>query len=194
MNIDMKKLIQNELLSNENVLWKGSPSLSKHFTKQDAFLIPLSVIWTGFMLYVFIIELFAGTFFVVVSGMFVIYGFYLIFGRFIVKRLTKRNTIYAITNLRILIIKTNSEGIKKSISSREIKAISDDSISCDKKGIGTIIFDAISSQQAINLNMGMDFLVNTSKIIAFFDVENCKHVYGIYERVKYSRRNFDLEE
>ena len=43
MNLDVAKLIQNDLWPNEEVIWKGIPCVSKVFSKGDVFFVPFSL-------------------------------------------------------------------------------------------------------------------------------------------------------
>lgn len=187
MDFDINKIVQNELLLNENIIWQGTPSLSKTFTKSDIFLVPFSIFWGGFAIFWFIAATTAGGMFGLFGIPFVIVGLYFIFGRFIVKKAVKRKTIYAITDIRVLIIRINSSGIKKSVSSAAIRTISSESNSCDKNGIGTIIFGSPPYWHTIYLNTGMDFFSGNLQngIIAFFDIEDCEKVIKIYRDLKY---------
>ena len=184
---DQKRIIQNELLPNEDVIWQGSPSLSKIFTKGDIFLIPFSVFWGGFSVLWFIGATFAGGAFGLFGVPFVIIGLYMIFGRFIVKNFVKRSTLYAVTNMRVLVVRVNSSGIRKSISSAEIKTIPNESTSYGNDGIGDIIFGTIPLGSSIYLNTGMDYFVGAKhgSTLAFFDIEDCENVFKAYKNVKY---------
>ena len=187
MNFDFKKIIQNELLPNERIIWQGVPCLAKIFTKADFFLIPFSVLWGGFAIYHTIEDtLIYGS-----PGLFgipfAVLGAYLILGRFIAKNARKRSTIYAVTNMRILVIRANSKGLKKSIASAKIKTISNESVFCGKNGIGTIIFGTAPFMHSIHMNTGLDVFSGLlqNAPVAFFDIENCEDVFGTYKNVKY---------
>ena len=191
MNLNIEILTKNELLPNEDILWINTPNLSKIFSKGDIFFIPFSVFWWVFaMIWLFGAISVGGVFGIFFGTPLVIIGLFLIFGRFVVKKVTKRDTVYVITNMRVLILKMSSRGVKKSISLLEINTVSNESVSWDINGIGTIIFGVIPLQHTLHLNTGLDFLFAPyqSGIIAFFDIEDCEHVYGIYKKLKHRDR------
>ena len=196
MFIEAKTIIQNELLNNEDVIWHGAPYLAKHFIKFDIFFIPFSVFWLILLIHMLSGILINITDFhpigiillIPVSVAFMIFGLYFVFGRFIMKRSIKKRTIYAITNKRILVIRMSLNGAIKKVSSREINSISDESVSCDNNGIGTISFGAIpiwSANLYTDINMGTLTDSDNNGIIVFYDIEDCMHVFNMYKDVKY---------
>jgi len=48
LNPDSMTAIQPELTSGENFIWAGRPSGSVIFHKEDAFLVPFSLLWARF--------------------------------------------------------------------------------------------------------------------------------------------------
>lgn len=187
MHFDSKNMFSKELLPNENILWLGKPSLKKNFTKIDFFLVPFGLFWGGFAVFWFIAASIAGGAFSLFGLPFVIIGVYITFGRFYIKIKNKKNTYYVITNMRILIVKSNADGIKKNFTTVDIKSIPSESVSCDKKGFGTIIFGVVPFARLMYLNTGMDFLagVCNTDIVAFFDIDECEKVLRIYRNAKY---------
>ena len=51
LNPDSMTAIQPELTSGENFIWAGRPSGSVIFHKEDAFLVPFSLLWGGFAIF-----------------------------------------------------------------------------------------------------------------------------------------------
>jgi len=98
------------LRRDEQLLWHGTPDARVWFTSEDAFLIPFSLLWSGFA--------FSWEFGVVSSGgpglaqlwgiPFMALGLYLVVGRFFYKSYRKRHTVYAITTKRALILEPRS--------------------------------------------------------------------------------------
>jgi hypothetical protein len=89
----------------ERLVWWGQPDPAKHFTGIDAYLIPFSVLWAGFSSFWISAAARSGASlpFVLFGLPFVAMGLYFVFGRFIVKARRKRQTTYALTNLRALV-------------------------------------------------------------------------------------------
>jgi hypothetical protein len=105
--------IQPELSSGENLLWSGQPNPSVIFHKEDAFLIPFSLLWGGFAIFweaaaSGMVGLarrdHAPGFFLLWGIPFVLIGQYLIWGRFLYAAWLKKSTYYGVTNRRVIII------------------------------------------------------------------------------------------
>ena len=178
-----------ELLPNETILWHGKPSLEKVFTKYDFFLVPFSILWGGFAIIWFVMATVFGGVFGLFGIPFIVTGIYIIFRRFLVKKRDKKRTYYAITDTRVLVIKTDRNGNRKSLSSAQIRTIQSESVSYDKNGIGTIMFGATPYWVKMYQNTGMDFFAGFSQsdAVSFFDVENCENVLKIYKDIKYQQ-------
>jgi hypothetical protein len=137
--------IERELNSGEHLLWKGRPRGGIRLRSIDFFLIPFSLIWSGF-------AFFAG-FAAVVSVKrgsndwsalipvipFVLAGFYILIGRFFVDAITRSKTEYAVTNRRAIIV---SGLFSRSIKSIDLRSTSE--IALNERGdkSGTITFGA----------------------------------------------------
>jgi hypothetical protein len=107
--------IQPELLSGESIYWAGMPNPRRIFHSDDWALIPFSLLWGGFAIFWEASVLgclnfgskssahSAPSFFVLWGIPFVLFGQYMIWGRFIVDGWLKRRTFYAVTNRRVLL-------------------------------------------------------------------------------------------
>jgi hypothetical protein len=97
---------QLDLRPDERLLWCGHPDPGVWFTPADAFMIPFSLLWTGFAIFWeagVVTE--GGPGFSAVWGVpFVALGIYLVFGRFIYKHYRKKRTSYWITTERAAVI------------------------------------------------------------------------------------------
>ena len=106
--------IQPELTSGESVLWTGQPNQSKIFHKEDAFLVPFSLLWGGFA--IFWEAGVAGLWpsgprshetwiFGVIWGIpFVLIGQYFIWGRCLYAAWKKKRMHYAVTDRRVIVV------------------------------------------------------------------------------------------
>lgn len=165
----------NSLLPNEHIIWAGTPNLNKKFTDSDIFLIPFSLFWFLFSLFweysallglinyirfeshKEVIEILPFPF---VGLVFVLIGYYLLFGRFTYKRRKNNNTFYALSNSRVLIL------IKDKLTSININTLKKIEIYRKKNKIGSIILGSsviskkISSKQKYYENTGLDFFTN----------------------------------
>ncbi|MGB1234415.1 MAG: hypothetical protein ACPG5U_01625 [Planktomarina sp.] len=96
------------LAKGERLLWQGKPDSSVLVTgPQDIVLIPFSLAWGGFALFwnISVWNMGAPFFFKIFGLPFLIVGAYMVFGRFFFSAYKRKDTQYAITNIRALIIK-----------------------------------------------------------------------------------------
>jgi hypothetical protein len=121
--------LQPELLSGESVLWTGRPNFGVIFHSDDWYLIPFSLLWGGFSIFweSGVLGYWGhgskGTpsIFMALWGIpFVVFGQYMIWGRFLHDAWRKRRIYYAVTNRRVLILQ---EGWKRKTSSTYLEVI-----------------------------------------------------------------------
>lgn len=143
--------IQQHLQGDERLLWSGQPAAGIRFRKQDIFLVPFSLMWGGFAIFweVMAVSLTFGgeqqneglPLFAIIFPLFglpfVIVGLYLIFGRFWVDAKKRKNTLYGITDQRIIIL---SGLFSRSIKSLNLKTLTDVSMTQKFDGSGDISF------------------------------------------------------
>ncbi|MGH9170807.1 MAG: hypothetical protein ACRD0Z_08040 [Acidimicrobiales bacterium] len=85
----------------ERVLWRGRPDARVIFARQDAYLVPVSVVWTGFFAVMSLSGHLGPRGGIGLGAVpFLAFGAYLVLGRFVTKVLGRRRTRYAITNQR----------------------------------------------------------------------------------------------
>lgn len=185
---EAKYVIKDELMLGEEIIWCGQPNKSKIFSKSDAFLVPFSLFWGGFaIVWTILATKYEGSF-GIIGIPFIIIGIYFIVGRFFAKRYNKNHTYYAITNSRILIVKTDLNEDKVGIVSAKVDMIEKESCVTDKNGVGTITFGQLLPSQAIYLNTGLEFLSGLlngdNNVVAFVDIEDCDEVLSLYRKVR----------
>ena len=90
----------------EDILWMGQPIPYLLFSWRDLYLIPFSLMWGGFAIFweLMAISGDAPLLFKLWGIPFVVVGQYMIWGRFVHKFLRRRNTYYAITENRVLVL------------------------------------------------------------------------------------------
>ncbi|MBS1993279.1 MAG: hypothetical protein JSS86_16325 [Cyanobacteria bacterium SZAS LIN-2] len=111
---DIPNLFKADLQKGEKVLWSGQP-VPRWFTPADIIMVPFSLLWGGFaffweggVLTMYLSNRNPALLFMVFWGIpFVLMGSYLIFGRFLIERWRQKNTFYAVTNQRLLILHTS---------------------------------------------------------------------------------------
>jgi hypothetical protein len=117
INYDIENELRPHLSSDEKLIWTGKPKTGIMFRSSDAYLIPFSLLWCGFAIFweASVIVTDAPFFFKLWGIPFVLIGLYTTVGRFFLDAKKRSNTIYGITNDRIM--------IKTGIFSREIKSL-----------------------------------------------------------------------
>jgi hypothetical protein len=188
----MDRELKKTLLEHEQVLWVGRPKQTVVFTRDDRLLIPFSILWGGFAIYWEIITFFskdeAGTgsplIFIILGLPFAIFGVYTILGRFIYKAWSKRNTYYAITNKRIIVL----DKAKESFQTTDIRSIPSINRTMGPNGIGSVSFGKTKIKPALE-NTGMDFLdpYIDSRVLTFYDIPDASKVYKIVHKLKHKR-------
>lgn len=183
----INELFKDDLLKNEEILWCSQPE-TVIFSLEDFFLIPFSILWGGFSIFWEASVLTHGVpFFFSLFGIpFVIVGLYFIFGRFIYKIIKTKNTYYAVTNKRILIL-TNL--FTKSIRTEFINQITCINKSVRSNGVGTLKFGNSSFFQGMWGNSGMEFFGSryNKDVPAFYNIQDADEVYKIVSELKNSK-------
>jgi hypothetical protein len=108
----------------ERLLWEGYPSQRLFvLTKQDAVLIPFSILWGGFALFWNVGVWVAGAplFFSLFGLPFLAVGAYMTVGRFYHDRYLRRHTVYALTDRRAFI--ASSAFGKRTLRDKQITAM-----------------------------------------------------------------------
>jgi hypothetical protein len=181
----IENVFDNELLREERILWTGQPETSVLFTRADIFLVPFSLLWGGFAFFweITAISMKAPMDFWLFGIPFVIIGFYIVFGRFLVKNRRKRRTFYALTNQRVLILSTF---ISRSLQAQFIEQIPSININVRKNGIGTITFGNTSWMNSMYGNTGLEFFSSFYGInsLSFYDIKNANEVYQLVNQVR----------
>ncbi|MGB8194112.1 MAG: hypothetical protein WCF67_19425 [Chitinophagaceae bacterium] len=182
MDFEAQNELRPALSHGERLLWTGKPKAGVIFRPFDIFLIPFSLVWFGFAIFWVASVLSTGVYWFALFGIpFLIIGFYISVGRFISDSRRRKNTVYGITNDRVVI----KAGIKRpDIKSLNIKTISDITYNEKADGSGTIIFGPALMQ---NFNPGSfnAFNAGGSKAISILEfIPEVKKVYEILLRVQ----------
>jgi hypothetical protein len=107
MALDQQDSFRGKLLSGERIVWAGQPMTGLMFTARDLFLVPFSVVWCGFAIVWTAAAAFGGAGpFALFGLIFVAVGLGITVGRFLVDAWLRRSTRYALTNRRVLILRT----------------------------------------------------------------------------------------
>ncbi len=183
MDYEATTIIQKELGPDEDLLWAGRPKQGIVFRSEDIFFIPFSLLWGGFAIFWEVMAIRA-----VLAGMkkgeleviilpifgipFVIMGLYLIFGRFFIDAMRRKNTFYGLTNKRVIIV---SGLFGRKVDSLNIDGITELSFAEKSGGYGSITFgrtDKLSSSYTASAWPGAK-----NSIPMFELIPNAKDVY-----------------
>ena len=131
-------IFRQYLTQDEYVVWSGKPERIRLFTLSDIFLVPFSIMWCGFAVFweYQVIHSNAPRFLTLWGIPFIIVGIYIVFGRFVTRYITLKNTVYAVTNRRILFLRGNR---LTTLSAQNLPPMN---VSMNSDGTGTITFDA----------------------------------------------------
>jgi hypothetical protein len=108
--MDPYQQVQPYLRADEQLLWYGAPDPRLWFTPADAFRVPFSLLWCGFVIFWESMAVaHGGSVFIRLWGiLFVVVGLYVAVGRFFYKNYRKRRTAYAVTTRRAIVIAMRS--------------------------------------------------------------------------------------
>jgi hypothetical protein len=206
-----QEAFRNELQQGESLLWSGQPDPNKWFVKEDIFALPFSILWLGFALFwewgaltpLRMHEKFSShgapdafTYFPYIFPLFglpfVFIGLYMVFGRIIVRRWTRKRTFYAVTDKRVMVLVRSFRG--SNLRSKSIADIDDINKSADASGRGTVTFGpaagmgntpAWAANMATSMNWGPGRSQMMSMLpLAFEDIPDAARVYELVSSKK----------
>lgn len=173
--------VAGRLLPDERVVWSGRPVAGVLFTPRDAFLIPFSVLWCGFVIF-WIVGVLAtgGGSFALFGVAFLAFGLFFSVGRFVLDAIVRSNTEYALTDKRILISRTGPFSSFKAIA---LDRLPEAEISERSDGRGTVRF----GQQQSLFGFGQSGLsIWTPALDAtpqFLAIANARKVFDLVQEV-----------
>ena len=182
MDYNVNSVIQNELDSDEKLLWAGMPKQGILFRRSDIFMIPFSLFWGGFAIFweIMVLDMqgdksgATNIIFPLFGIPFVIIGLYIIFGRFIYDSKKRAKTFYGLTDKRVIII---SGLFNKNVKSLNLKTMGDVSLYESRGGYGTISFG--QENQMMSMFVGANLMnMGNSSVPKFELIKNAKQVYG----------------
>jgi len=176
---------QSQLASGERIEWVGRPNPKRYFTRQDAVLIPFSLVWCGFAIFweAAAIRGGANTFFALWGVPFVAIGLYLVFGRFIFRAYRTKRTVYAVTNRRVMTIVRGRRG--EAVNAMYVRSIPNVSTNIGSDGRGSVEFGVSAPAAARYASSGLDFGGSQAGTgVGFYDVDGARDVADLVERLR----------
>jgi hypothetical protein len=130
--------VQRALGGNVTLRWVGRPVQGPRVRPYDWLLVPFSLLWGGFAMFWEMLAFRSGDFFMELWGApLVLFGFYLIAGRFFVDAYFRDHTIYAVGEDAVYFVR---DGFGAKISTLDASALSPIEFRPGAAGSGTIVF------------------------------------------------------
>lgn len=169
--------LEPHLLRGERILWTGHPDPHRLVAKADAYLVPFSLMWGGFALFWEggVLASHAPFFFLIWGIPFVLIGQYFIWGRFIYKRRNRLQTVYAVTDQRILVLRGRT---LQSMLLSQMPVLNE---VARRDGSGSLEFSNAPPGFGYWADTGMDWFGGSRRagLLAFYDIPNVHSVYQL---------------
>jgi len=180
VDFEIEQELQPDLDKDEKLIWAGRPKAGILFRSSDIFMIPFSILWCSFAFFWEggVMNIHAPFFFKLWGIPFVCIGLYMVFGRFIADAKKRKNTIYGITNSRIII---KSGIFSQELKSLNIRTISDISISKKSDGTGTILLGPTDLRYAMMGGMDWPGVKQPPKLDS---IDDAKEVYDLLVKLQ----------
>ncbi|MBV9044160.1 MAG: PH domain-containing protein [Alphaproteobacteria bacterium] len=135
------------LLPGEHLFWWDKPQQGLMLTQRDGLLIPFSLLWGGFACFweFSVLQSGAPFFFRLWGVPFVAAGLYITVGRFILDAWLRRRMLYALTDRRVLIVRSGPFAKFTALDLRQIPTVD---LRESSGGRGTIRFSAVDDSFA----------------------------------------------
>jgi hypothetical protein len=182
MDDSPEETISGELGTNEELLWAGRPPLGLMFRPVEAFLIPLSIFWSGFAIFWMVAaSTNGGGWFALFGIPFLLVGFYLLIGRFWLDVRQRERTFYAVTSDRVVIL---SGWLTRRVKSLAIDTLTDVSLSERSGSRGTITFGPVPPMHWLYSGAGWPTFGHWHAVPNFELAEGAREVYEIIRRAQ----------
>lgn len=167
------------LLPGEQLVWSGSPAAGVIFTSRDAFLIPFSALWLGFVVF-WIVGVLAsgGGAFALFGVIFLVAGVFLTIGRFALDAWLRGGTSYGLTDRRILILRKRPF---VDFTSIELDRLPQVRISERANGTGTIRFGQPASLFGPGAGLSM-WTPSLDPVPQFLAIPEARKVFDLVQR------------
>jgi len=132
---DLQSELNRHIREGESILWSGQPKQGIIFRPSDIFLIPFSLAWLGFAIFWVYMAAQTSPEFSLFGAPFVLIGLVFAFGRFVIDSKYRENTVYGLTENRLII---KSGLVNKEIRNIDIHSLSNIEYTERNDGSGTI--------------------------------------------------------
>jgi len=177
----MERLIENELMQDEQILWNGQPN-GRLFRTADLLLIPFDLV--GIIIFYYFIKRMSRidtpVIFPIILALIALRISYDLIGRFFYKAYRNRNTYYYLTDQRVLILR---DTIKRKLTALDLISLPEMDRRINRDGVGAIYFGELPFFAALYANSGThnSKVSHNSQYIppAFFDLDDADEVYSM---------------
>lgn len=132
---DIRSELSRHLERDEQIHWTGQPRQGIILRTMDIFMIPFSLVWLGFAIFWMLMAARSSTLFALFGIPFVVVGAFFTVGRFILDAKYRKNTIYGITDDRIIIKTGLNKGMVRTL---DLHSLTNIEFTEDADGSGTI--------------------------------------------------------
>lgn len=168
---NLKDAFEPFLGRGEKLLWSGRPRRGLMFRGSDIAFIPFSLVWLGMVVSMMTVMPSLGfSVFHLVLSIFFFIGLHAVFGRFLIDIIRRRNTVYGVTDKRVLIL---SGIFAKRLQSILLPTLSSFEVKRGRRERGAIVFGP--SRFFDNLVAGQQFGMDVGAP-RFEGIENVKQV------------------
>jgi hypothetical protein len=176
--------LQGRLLPSERILWSGAPAKGLLFTGSDVFLVPFSLLWCGFAVFFAYNGMTRGasSFAYLWQAAFVCIGLFFVFGRFIADAWLRRRTVYAVTDQRILILRSEPFA---SFTSIDLERLPDIRLTGERSARGNVRFGTSGGYSNRNMSMWMPALDPTPQFLA---IDGAAKVFNLIVSARHESR------
>ena len=170
-------LFQSFLLPGERIVWTGRPKQGLALHKADAFLLPFSWLWLGFVVFFFLMAPTSADDEVPVLPVIAVFlaaGIYLAFGRFIHDAIIRRRLTYAVTDQRVVFVRGS-----RNFTSLDLQRLPRLELTEYGDKTGTIAFENhpsfLDGARTSNLNIWLPTIASAQ----FFRIQDPRKVYQL---------------
>lgn len=181
---NLQAVFREYLQKDESLLWVGKPKQGVQLKTSDIFVIPFSILWLGFAVFWTVGATKSGGVLFGLFGIpFVLIGLMIAFGRFTIDSYRRKNTVYGLTESRVII---RSGIFSVSVTSRNIHLQEQISLTEGKGNYGTISFGGDSL--ANNVTESMSWWPGVEVNPSLESIEEAKNVYNRIIRLQQENR------
>ena len=168
------------LLRGEKIVWSGRPAQGLLLTSRDWLLIPVSLFWGGFAVFweKSVLDTNAPNLMKLWGVPFVLIGVYLVAGRFLLDAWIRRGMYYAVTDKRVLILRSAPFG---KFSAMSLDQLPDANLTERADGRGTIRFGTAAPYWAGSGFSGWTPALDSTPLI-FLAIEDARRVFDHIQR------------